>query len=60
MVTTKLIGFVIGILAWVSAWGLMDLMVHNWSNRHKFWFYTAILVLISLTVWTRPAMLEYF
>jgi hypothetical protein len=59
MFAAKLIGIVMGILAWVSAWGLMDLLVHTWTNQHKFWFYTAILTIICLTVWVNPVMLEY-
>jgi hypothetical protein len=59
-IATKLIGVIMGILAWVSAWGLMDLLVHDWSNRQKFWLYSVILGAICLSVWAHPTMLEYF
>jgi hypothetical protein len=59
-IMTKLVGVVLGILAWVSAWGLMDLIVHNWSNQQKFWWYSSILASVCLAVWAHPAILEYF
>jgi hypothetical protein len=55
----KIVGVALGILAWVSAWGLMDLIVHNWSNRQKFWWYSTILFAVCLAVWAHPVMLEY-
>jgi hypothetical protein len=56
----KLAGVVLGLLSWVAAWGLIDLFVHNWSNRQKFWFYAAILTGIGVIIYQQPEVLEYF
>jgi hypothetical protein len=56
----KLAGVVLGLLSWVAAWGLIDLFVHNWSNRQKFWFYAVILFGIGIVIHLHPDVLEYF
>ncbi len=56
----RLTGLILGLLSWVATWGLMDLFVHNWSNRQKFWFYLGILVAIAAVIYRNPTMLEHF
>lgn len=56
----KLAGVVLGLLSWVAAWGLIDLFVHNWSNKQKGWFYASILFVIGVVIYQQPDVLEYF
>lgn len=53
-------GVVLAIIAWASIWGLMDLVVHNWSVRQKFWWYVAMLLSVGAIAWVHPDVLEYF
>jgi len=56
----RLTGLFLGVLSWVAIWGIMDLIVHNWSARQKFWLYTSILTAIAVVIYNRPTVLEHF
>lgn len=60
MAVPILAGVGLAIIAWASLWGLMDLVVHNWSNRRKFWWYSTLLVSVGAVAWFHPDVLEYF
>lgn len=56
----RLAGLSLALLSWVAVWGLMDLMVHAWPARAKFWLYAAILLCVGIIIYREPAVLEHF
>ena len=56
----RMTGFILALLSWVAAWGLIDLFVTNWSIRQKFWFYVGMLLFVIAIAYQTPAVLEYF
>lgn len=60
MAVPILAGVSLAIIAWSSVWGFMDLLIHTWTNRQKFWWYTALLLSVGVIVWIHPDVLEYF
>jgi len=56
----KLAGITLVIFSWVAVWGLIDLLIHNWSKQRKFWFYAVILSSAAIGICANPDILEYF
>jgi hypothetical protein len=39
---------------WVAIWGLIDLMVEDWSRKQRFMLYVAMIAIILVTMWIFP------
>lgn len=55
--TYKLAFALIAVLWWVAMWGIIDLLINDWTKIQKFIFYLTLLGIIFISIYAFPDIL---